>query len=83
MRASAPTGPARRQAIRFATADIIGSLLLASLVNGAILILAAAAFHASGNTHIADIEDAYKLLTPLTGAAIAAPLFAIATVPAG
>ena len=78
-----PTMPARREAIRFATADIIGSLLLASLVNGAILILAAAAFHASGNTRVADIEDAYRLLAPLTGAAIAAPLFAIALFASG
>ena len=79
----APTVTARRQAIRFSTADIVGSLLLASMVNAAILILAAATFHASGNTHIADIEDAWRLLEPLTGAAIAAPLFAIALFASG
>ena len=79
----APTMPARREAIRFLTADIIVSLVLASLVNAAILILAATTFHASGNSQVADIEDAWRLLTPLTGAAIAAPLFAIALFASG
>ena len=82
-RVVAPTEPARREAIGFATADIVGALLLASLVNAAILILAATTFHATGNTTVADIEDAYKLLTPLTGAAIAAPLFAVALFASG
>ena len=79
----APTMPARREAIRFLTADIIVALVLASLVNAAILILAATTFHASGNSQVADIEDAWRLLTPLTGAAIAAPLFAIALFASG
>ncbi|MGI4876459.1 MAG: Nramp family divalent metal transporter [Janthinobacterium lividum] len=82
-RVVADTVPAKREAIGFATADIIGSLLLASLVNAAILILAAGAFHASGNIHVADIEDAYRLLEPLTGVAIAAPLFAVALFASG
>ncbi|QXQ05919.1 Nramp family divalent metal transporter [Sphingosinicellaceae bacterium] len=82
-RVVAPTVPARREAIRFSTADIVVSLLLASLVNAAILILAGATFHGSGNTNVADIEDAWRLLTPLTGAAIAAPLFAVALFASG
>lgn len=82
-RVAAPTNAVRREAIRYSTADVIASLLLASLVNVAILVLAAAAFHASGNTRVADIEDAWRLLTPLTGVAIAAPLFAVALFASG
>ena len=78
-----PTVPARREAIGYATADITASLLLATLVNAAILILAGATFHASGHTGVADIEDAHRLLEPLTGAMIAGPLFAIALFASG
>ncbi len=77
------TVPAKRAAIRFATVDIVGALLLATLVNAAILIVAGATFHGTGHSQVADIEDAYRLLEPLTGAAIAAPLFAIALFASG
>ena len=43
---------------------------LALLINSAILITAAATFHASGNTEVAEIGEAYQLLTPLLGAGI-------------
>ncbi|WP_294390288.1 Nramp family divalent metal transporter [uncultured Sphingomonas sp.] len=74
---------ARRTAIRFATIDIVVALLLATLVNGAILTLSAATFHASGHSYVAEIEDAYRLLAPLTGATAAAALFAIALFASG
>lgn len=74
---------AKRSAIRFATADLAGALLLAMFVNAAILLVAAGAFHATGNTQIADIADAHRLLEPITGAALAAPLFAIALLASG
>jgi manganese transport protein len=47
-------------------------------INAAILILAAATFHITGNKHVADIHDAYKMLTPILGASMASIAFAIA-----
>jgi manganese transport protein len=72
-----------RTVIRFTSLDTVLSLSLAAFVNAAILILAAATFHASGNTTVADIADAKMLLTPLTGAAAAGLLFAIALFASG
>ena len=72
-----PGDAGKREAMRFAGLDIVGSLLVATAVNAAILILAGSVFHATGHTGVADIGDAYQLLTPIVGAAIAAPLFAI------
>lgn len=71
------------EALKFATLDIVVALFLASLVNGAILTLSAATFHAAGFAEVADIEDAYRLLEPITGAALAAALFAIALLASG
>lgn len=72
-----------RIVVRFTSLDTVLSLSLAAFVNAAILILAAATFHASGNTTVADIADAKMLLTPLTGAAAAGLLFAIALFASG
>jgi manganese transport protein len=55
----------------------------AFFVNAAILILAASVFYASGNRNIANIEDAYRLLSPLLGNKLAPTLFAIALIAAG
>ncbi|MGN6701685.1 MAG: Nramp family divalent metal transporter, partial [Burkholderiaceae bacterium] len=74
---------ARATAIRFSTADTVTSLLLAFLVNAAILVLAASAFHATGNRNVADIEDAYRLLEPIVGGALAGVLFAVALLASG
>ncbi len=68
----------KRQAIRFATWDSTIALTLALFINSAILITAAATFHASGNTEVAEIGEAYQLMTPLLGAGIAATAFGIA-----
>lgn len=68
----------KREAIRFATIDSSIALTLALLVNSAILITAAATFHASGNTEVAEIGDAYRLIAPLLGSGAAATLFALA-----
>jgi manganese transport protein len=68
----------KREAIKFATIDSTLALTLALLINSAILITAAATFHASGNTDVAEIGDAYQLLTPLLGAGIAATAFGVA-----
>ncbi len=70
-------------AIRYARLDTIGSLSLALLINAAILILAAAAFHKTGHTDVVEIQDAYHLLDPLVGGAIASVLFGVALLAAG
>lgn len=82
-RAIGPDDAAKRKAIGLATADTTVSLLLAALVNGAIMVLAAALFHSSGNQGVADIAEAYRLIEPLTGAAAAGLLFAFALLASG
>ena len=57
----------RASAIRFATLDSTVALSSALFINAAILIVAAATFHGTGYEHIADIDDAYVMLTPLLG----------------
>jgi manganese transport protein len=69
---------AKREAIRFASIDSTVALCLALLINSAILITAAAVFHAGGQTEVAEIQDAYALLAPMVGTAAAATLFAVA-----
>jgi len=64
-------------AINLSRLDTIVSLVLALLINAAILILAASAFHATGHTQVTEIEDAYKLLAPIVGTGLAAILFAV------
>jgi manganese transport protein len=73
----------KQNAIRFARLDTIVSLTLAMLINAAIMILAAAAFHDTGHQGVADIEDAHELLAPIVGTSIAGVLFAIALLAAG
>jgi manganese transport protein len=70
--------PAKKEAIRFATIDSTIALSFALLVNSAILIMAASTFHTTGNTEVAEIQDAYQLMTPLLGTTLAATLFAVA-----
>lgn len=77
-RAVGDSVPEKREAIKFATIDSTIALMLALIINASILILAAAAFHANGHTGIVELNDAHALLAPVLGAAIAAPLFAIA-----
>jgi len=73
----------KAMAIKYATADSTIALLLAFLINAAILILSAAAFHHSGHQDVAGIEDAYQLLSPTLGAPLAGTLFAIALLASG
>ena len=76
-----PTG--KREAIRFATWDSTIALTFALFINGAILVLAASAFHWSGHEEVAEIQDAYKLLKPVLGAGLASTLFAVALLASG
>ena len=73
----------RREAVRFAFLDSTIALTFALFINAAILIVAAATFHTSGNTGVAEIQDAYKLLTPLLGVAGASAVFALALLASG
>ena len=73
----------KAQAIKFATIDSTVALLFAFFINAAILILAAAAFHGTEHASVADIGDAYKLLTPVLGATFASTLFAVALLASG
>lgn len=75
--------PGKRSALRLATLDTVASLAVALFINAAILILAASAFHRTGNTEVAGIEEAHRLLAPLTGAAVAGLLFGIALFASG
>ncbi len=78
-----PDDPSKREAIRFATLDSTVALLFAFFINAAILILAAATFHNTGHQEVADIGDAYHLLTPLLGTTLASTLFAVALLASG
>jgi len=73
----------KASAIKFATIDSTVSLLLAFFINAAILIMAAAAFHGTAHAGVADIGDAYQLLTPVLGATLASTLFAVALLASG
>jgi manganese transport protein len=73
----------RADAIRFATLDSTVALSSALFINAAILIVAAATFHGTGHQHVADIDDAYLMLTPLLGTTVASTLFAVALLFAG
>ena len=73
----------RREAIRFAIFDSTFALGFALFVNAAILVLGAAAFHTRGLDNVAEIADAYKLLSPVLGASFASTLFACALLASG
>ena len=73
----------RREAVRWATVDSTVALMLALFVNAAILIVAAAAFHTSGHADVAEIGQAFELLSPLLGLGIASTLFAVALLASG
>ena len=72
----------KREAVRYAFIDSTIALSFALFINAAILIVAAATFHTTGNTEVAEIQDAYHLLTPLLGGA-ASTMFALALLASG
>ncbi len=82
-RAIGPSRAEKRDAIRMGTIDSTVALVFALFINAAILILAAAVFHTSGRTEVAEIQEAHKLLGPLLGTALAATLFAVALLASG
>ncbi|MXV09233.1 Nramp family divalent metal transporter [Xanthomonas sp. LMG 9002] len=82
-RAYERTDEGRRSALRWALADSTIALSLALFVNAAILILAAAVFHAHGRTDVQEIEQAHELLAPMLGVGLASTLFAVALLASG
>ncbi|MFT4196742.1 MAG: Nramp family divalent metal transporter [Pseudoxanthomonas sp.] len=73
----------KRSALRWAVTDSTVALMLALCINAAILILAAAVFHAHGRTNVQEIEQAYQLLAPMLGVGLASTLFAVALLASG
>jgi manganese transport protein len=73
----------KREAIKFATIDSTAALMFALFINGAILIVAAATFYRSGHHDVAEIGEAYNMLTPLLGVTGASTLFALALLASG
>jgi len=77
------TSAGRREAIRYATLDSTVALMGALFINGAILVVAAAVFYRAGLHQVAEIQEAYKLLTPLLGVGGASTVFALALLASG
>jgi manganese transport protein len=77
------TRAGKKEALRFGAIDSAAALTVALFINAAILVLAAAAFHWSGHQEVAEIQDAYKLLSPLLGVGAASALFAVALLASG
>ena len=75
--------PEKRQALTYATIDSTVALMFALLVNASILILAAATFHTTGRSEVAELGEAHSLLAPLLGFAIAPTLFGISLLACG
>ena len=82
-RASDATVEGKREACRMNLVDTVVALNAALFVNGAILVLAAAAFHGSGHQGVAGLEEAHSLLAPLLGTSLASTVFAVALLSAG
>lgn len=78
-----PTSEKRWEAIKFGTIDSTFALSLALFINSAILIVSAATFHFSGYQDVAEIQDAYKLLSPLLGVSAASAIFGLALLASG
>ena len=82
-RAYPRTEPGKRDAIKWATLDSTIALMLALFVNASIVIVAAVAFYGTGHREVAEIGQAFELLSPLLGLGIASVLFAVALLASG
>src|SRR5439155_4052288 len=71
------TPDGKREAIKFATLDSTVALMFALFINAAILIVSAASFHGAGEK-VEEIQNAYKLLSPVLGVTVTSTLFAVA-----
>src|SRR5437762_2191912 len=73
----------KAEAIKFATLDSTMALMFALFINAAILIVSAATFYTRGQHNVAEIQDAYKLLSPTLGVGLASTIFALALLASG
>jgi len=73
----------KKEAVKFVTIDSTVALIFAFFINASILIMSAAVFHYNGHSEVAEIQDAFKLLTPLLDAPLASTLFALALLASG
>ena len=73
----------KAKAIMFATIDSTMALLFAFFINAAILIVSAATFYGTRYANVADIGDAYHLLSPVLGVSLASTIFAFALLASG
>src|SRR5579872_3863728 len=73
----------KAEAIKFAVLDSTAALMFALFINAAILIVSAATFHNTGHHEVAEIQDAYQLLSPTLGVTIASTVFAVALLASG
>ncbi|HZP60816.1 MAG TPA: Nramp family divalent metal transporter [Opitutaceae bacterium] len=73
----------KREAVRFAVIDSVVALTCALFINAAILVVAAATFHSAGRTDVAEIQQAYHLLSPMLGMTAASVVFALALLASG
>src|SRR5215203_2584736 len=78
-----PTPEGKREAIKFATIDSTVALMFALFINAAILIVSAATFYTRGRNDVAEIQEAYQLLSPMLGVSVAGVLFAVALLASG
>lgn len=78
-----PTPAGKREAIKFATIDSTLALMFALFINASILIVSAAVFYKAGNHEVAEIQDAYQLLSPMLGVGAASTIFAVALLASG
>lgn len=73
----------KKEAVKFATIDSTVALMFALFINAAILIVSAATFFTTGQHEVAEIQQAYQLLTPTLGVGVASTLFAVALLASG
>lgn len=73
----------KAEAIKYAVLDSTVALTFALFINAAILVVSAATFHTTGHQNVAEIQDAYKLLSPTLGVAAASVIFALALLASG
>ena len=71
----------RRKVLRYSNIEVVVALAIAGMVNMAMVMMAASAFHL-GHSEVAEIETAYHTLTPLLGAA-AASVFLVSLITSG
>src|SRR6058998_275837 len=77
------TAEGKREAVKYAFIDSTIALSFALFINAAILVVAAATFHRAGQHEVAEIQEAYRLLTPLLGVVGASAVFAFALLASG